>query len=67
MHELWSLWGCIMSNMEFKIVFWEFEQSESYYELYVDGKCTMEKFARLRFKGELNHKKEKRGRCGGAL
>jgi hypothetical protein len=57
--------------MDFNITYWEVD--EPYFELRVDGKTTlskikkgdlrhifneMEKFARLRFKGELQHKKK---------
>jgi hypothetical protein len=59
-----------MLKMDFSII--KHNTSKIYYELRIDDKCQldniplgelrrifleMEKFARLRFKGELNHKK----------
>ena len=59
-----------MKNIDFRIVYWK--TSKPHYELIVDGKSHLdnineselrviineiEKFCRLRFKGELKHKK----------
>ena len=59
-----------MTNMEFKIIYLDFGKRKQYYCLEIDGKTQldevpkgelrkifneMEKFCRLRFKGELQH------------
>ena len=63
-----------MTNIEFKIIKWE--TAKPSYELDVDGKKTLEvrigqlrdiineieKYCRLRFKGELQHSKPKEAR-----